>query len=77
MIIDVKNISKSFKAFHREAGLRGALNSFLKRNYQVFNVLSNINLKINEGEVIGILGENGAGKTTLIKLMVGLLYPNE
>ena len=76
MIINIENINKSFKAFQREAGLKGAVNSFLKRNYKVFNVLNNINLKVDEGEIIGILGENGAGKTTLIKLMVGLLHPN-
>ena len=76
MIIDIQNINKSFKSFQREAGLKGALNSFLKRNYKVFNVLNNITLQVNEGEIIGILGENGAGKTTLIKLMVGLLHPN-
>ena len=77
MIINVQNISKSFKAFQREAGLKGALNSFLKRNYKIFDVLTNIDLKVNEGEIIGVLGENGAGKTTLIKLMVGLLHPNK
>ena len=35
-----------------------------------------MDVNINEGEILGILGENGAGKTTLIKLMVGLLHPN-
>ena len=76
MIINIKNIHKSFKAFQREAGLRGAINSFFKRNYKVFHVLNNINLSVDEGEIIGVLGENGAGKTTLIKLMVGLLHPD-
>ena len=76
MIINIRHINKSFKSFQREAGLKGALNSFLKRNYRTIKVLNDINLKVNEGEIIGILGENGAGKTTLIKLMVGLLYPN-
>ena len=76
MIINIKNINKSFKAFQREAGLRGAINSFFKRNYKVFRVLNNINLSVDEGEIIGVLGENGAGKTTLIKLMVGLLHPD-
>ena len=75
MIINIKNINKTFKAFHREAGLKGAINSFFKRNYKNIEVLNDINLEINEGEIIGILGENGAGKTTLIKLMVGLLHP--
>ena len=77
MIIDIKNISKTFKAFDREAGLKGSIKSFFKRNYKKFDVLNNINLEISEGEIIGILGENGAGKTTLIKLIVGLLYPTK
>ena len=75
MIINIKNIIKTFKAFHREAGLKGAMNSFFKRNYKNIEVLNDINLEIDEGEIIGVLGENGAGKTTLIKLMVGLLHP--
>lgn len=36
-------------------------------------VLDNINLKIDKGKIIGLLGKNGAGKTTLIKIMNGLL----
>ena len=77
MFIKVDNLTKSFKLFKRTAGLKGAVKSFFKREYEFFTALNNINLEINEGEIIGILGENGAGKTTLIKLMVGLLYPNK
>ena len=77
MSIHVKNISKSFTSFKREAGLKGALQSFLNRKYETFHALQNINLDVDTGEIVGILGENGAGKTTLIKLMVGLLYPSE
>ena len=36
----------------------------------------NINLKINKGEVIGIVGKNGAGKTTLLRMIAGLLTPD-
>ena len=73
--IKVKNISKSFKTYNRDPGLKGAFKSFFNRQYTQFHALKNINLNINEGEILGILGENGAGKTTLIKLMVGLLHP--
>ena len=76
MLIQINNISKSFKLFKRDAGLRGSIKSFFNREYEYFTALKNINLQISEGEIIGILGENGAGKTTLIKLMVGLLYPD-
>jgi len=75
MFIEIKDLSKSFKIFKRKPGLKGALESFFKRNYFTFTAIENINLNIDKGEIIGILGENGAGKTTLIKLMVGLLYP--
>tara|TARA_B100002051_G_C16656845_1_gene596991 strand:+ start:137 stop:1129 length:993 start_codon:yes stop_codon:yes gene_type:complete len=73
--IKVTNISKSFKTYDREPGLIGAFKSFFNRKYTNFQALKNINLHIEEGEILGVLGENGAGKTTLIKLMVGLLHP--
>ncbi len=40
-------------------------------------ILSNINLKIEEGEFIAIVGFSGSGKTTLIKLIAGLEFPDE
>ena len=33
------------------------------------DLLSNVNLSINEGEFVGITGDNGEGKTTLLKLI--------
>ena len=74
--IKVENICKHFKTYDREAGLKGAFKSFFNRQYTDFHALTNINLEVNDGEILGILGENGAGKTTLIKLMVGLLHPS-
>lgn len=38
-------------------------------------VLHNINLDINEGVFLGIVGPNGSGKTTLLRVMIGLIEP--
>lgn len=40
------------------------------------DILMNINLQLDEGELIGIVGENGAGKSTLLQVMSGLLTPD-
>ena len=73
--IEVNQLSKSFKIFKREAGLKGALRSFFNRQYENIYAVKDTSFQIDKGEIIGILGENGAGKTTLIKMMVGLLHP--
>ena len=41
------------------------------------DVLKNINLSIEQGEFVAIVGFTGSGKTTLIKMMAGLLFPDE
>lgn len=40
-------------------------------------IFSQVNLTVNEGERVGLVGENGAGKTTLIKLLSGSLFADE
>lgn len=45
--------------------------------YQDKEVLNDINLTINKGDKIAIVGENGAGKTTFVKLLLRLYDPNE
>lgn len=48
----------------------------LTKKYGSLTALDNINLTIESGKIIGLLGPNGSGKTTLIKLVNGLLTPN-
>lgn len=48
----------------------------LSKKYGNFCALSDLNLSLKHGEIIGLLGPNGSGKTTLIKLINGLLSPS-
>jgi zinc transport system ATP-binding protein len=49
----------------------------LSFSYGKLQVLSGVNLEVQEGEFIAIIGPNGGGKTTLLRLMLGLLEPQE
>ncbi len=50
--------------------------SSLSKNYGSLAALKDINLSIEPGRIVGLLGPNGSGKTTLIKLINGLLTPS-
>lgn len=49
----------------------------LSKKFSSLDALSNINLKLERGRIIGLLGPNGSGKTTLLKIINGLLVPSE
>lgn len=49
----------------------------LKKSIGKREIIKNISLSIDEGEIFGFLGPNGAGKTTTIRMLVGLIHPNE
>ena len=47
----------------------------LSKSYKSKQAVNNINFKINENEIVGLLGPNGSGKTTTIGMILGLLKP--
>jgi len=49
----------------------------LTKNFHEFQVLDNINLQVKQGTIFGLVGPNGAGKTTLIKIIMGILMPDQ
>lgn len=48
----------------------------LTKKFSGFTALNNVNLTLERGRIIGLLGPNGSGKTTLIKVINGLLVPD-
>lgn len=75
-MIELNNISKTFKISKRDAGMKKALKSLFKRDYEIVHALLNVSFKINEGEMVGYIGPNGAGKSTTIKIMSGIMNPD-
>ena len=51
--------------------------SGLTKRFGALTALDHVDLHLNSGRIVGLLGPNGSGKTTLIKLMSGLLRPTE
>lgn len=49
----------------------------VSRSYGKTKVLSNLNLSVKKGSIYGFLGRNGSGKTTAIRMLAGLITPDE
>jgi len=47
------------------------------KRYNEIVALNNVNLTINQGEIFGLLGPNGSGKSTTLKMLLGLVQPDE
>jgi len=75
--IEVKNVSKNFKIFKNRPGILGAAVSLFHREYEIKKAVSDISFSMEQGEITGYIGPNGAGKSTTIKMLSGVLTPDE
>ena len=76
--IEVKNMSKSFKAvYDKPYTLKERLVFWKSTKKEYHQILKNINLNIEKGETVALIGVNGSGKSTLLKLMTKIIYPNK
>jgi len=76
-MIILEQVSKMFRLPHdKKWTLRQRFVGILqKKTYEDFYALRDINLKVNQGEFLGIIGKNGSGKSTLLKLIAKVLEP--
>ncbi len=61
MLVKINSVAASYKPIGRTA----------------ISALSDANLKVAKGEIVGLIGQNGAGKTTLIRVILGLISPEK
>lgn len=75
-MIEIKNVSKSFKIYHDKATTLKERLLFLRSSKaDVFWALKDINLTIESGKTVGLIGHNGSGKSTLLKLITKIIHP--
>ena len=63
--------------FPKQRNIFGILADFFKKKERKFTALSGIDLEVQQGEVIGIIGRNGSGKSTLLRVISGIYPPDE
>jgi ABC-2 type transport system ATP-binding protein len=75
-IIEAHQLCKTYTTTKRGKGFAGALRGLIKPEKTEVKAVTDVNLTIDEGEIVGFLGPNGAGKTTTLKMLTGILYPS-
>lgn len=76
--IEIRHVSKHFRLYHEHySSLKERMIHFGRIPFEDFVALNDIDLSIEEGSTVGILGHNGSGKSTLLKCVAGILQPNE
>lgn len=77
LLIKVNHVSKSFRITKQKQGILNAIKHMVKPNYIVKKAVDDINFTIKEGEMVGFLGPNGSGKSTTVKMLSGILHPDQ
>jgi len=74
-IIVTRGLSKVYRRFEKQPGLGGSIKSLFRREYMDKRAVEAFDLRVGQGEFVGLIGPNGAGKTTLVKLLTGIIAP--
>ena len=79
--IIVDHVNKDFKMYYDRANtLKEKILFFSKKSKskdKLLHILKDINLTIDKGESVALIGVNGSGKSTLLKMMTKIIYPNQ
>ena len=76
--LEVRHVTKEYKLYETELDrLKEAFHPLKKCYHKNFFALKDVDIKIENGEKVGIIGANGAGKSTLLKIITGVLNPTQ
>ena len=82
-IIEVNHVTKEYRLGHMKS-LKQSVVCTIDRlrgkpapNQEPFKALDDIDFKVEEGEVLGIIGTNGAGESTMLKILARVITPTK
>ena len=77
LAVSVSSLSKKYRLYkEKNDSLKATVTKFRRAKFQEFLVLNNINLEVNTGTTLGIIGSNGSGKSTLLKTLAQIIQPD-
>lgn len=71
IMIKTSHLTKSFKIKDKEE------RNIFRRNNKIIHAVDDVSFQIKKGDLVGFIGTNGAGKSTTIKMLTGILVPDD
>lgn len=73
--ITVKNLHINYRGL-KKTSIRASIGK-LRKKVEVFEALKGVSFEVEEGKILGIIGQNGAGKSTMLKAIGGIFSPDK